>query len=744
MTDDGSARVSVEGDVSGFARQTERDLDKELAKINLDPVKVQTEIDDASIAKTEAKAKVVGDTIGKTVNQSLKDVGIDPIDIKANPAEALAAIKATEEKLRAISDDAATVEIRVKTEKAISDLASFKKSIGESGKQSGRDLGDGIADGVDEKHGVISNALKKAFTPNAGAFDALKAPFVAALSTPIGAAVIAVAATVAVAFVSAFAAAIATAGLGAVFLGAGAAALFGAKAERDKAEADLTKAEEKVRKAELAAQSGTAASKRSLADAMAELAKAQEVVGKNAAFVKLDSSLKNLGDTLKRVGQTAAQPLIGPFANALDKLAKGAERVEPLLTKIFDGLSPAIGPLTDGIIGFVEEFLKVLTADPKTLEGMRDALIALGDNLPKVGQALGELFASLASNENNVRNIGMLFDILVFSIDTLGTALSFFSGVLDVLVGAWNAVKNAGSAVIGWITETAIPAITGAASAVVDFFAGLPDKVIGAMSGFADILGTFFTNVWDTTKAVVSSGVDAVVDFFTKLPERVRNAMSSLVSTVSSVFSSAATSAQNKATDLVNGAINVIRGLPGRIQSALNSVRTTVINAFSGAGSWLYNAGQNLIYGIGNGIWSALQWAVNAAWNAAQRIVQGFLDALRIGSPSKVMEDQVGKMIPAGIAEGIAANTGLVDKQIQDMIGSSFNIGLPTFTTPATAATRGTDGAALGQTTSTNPNLNVQVFVGDKEIKDVVRVAINEHDRSLGGQVSSGTGGFRV
>lgn len=47
MANEGEARVEVVGDVSNFARQTERDLDKALSKVKLDPVEVPVDVDGA-------------------------------------------------------------------------------------------------------------------------------------------------------------------------------------------------------------------------------------------------------------------------------------------------------------------------------------------------------------------------------------------------------------------------------------------------------------------------------------------------------------------------------------------------------------------------------------------------------------------------------------------------------------------------------------------------------------------------
>lgn len=671
MTDVGRAEVQVKGDVRDFARQTEKDLDRALSRIDLDPVKVK--VDSEAIRES-----------GEVAGGELAD-GI--------------------------------------TRGADGRLRDSRGKFVQMGRDAGKSAGKGVEEGARGSlgKGRFSEFLKDAFTPNKGLFDALRAPFSAALSTPIGAAMVTVAGTAALAFVGAFTAAIATAGLGAVFLGLGAAALIGTE--------------------------------------------------------KFQSAATRLGDTLKSVGKNAAQPLLDPLVKAMASLEGAAKRIEPLLTNIFAKLAPAIHPITDGIAGFVEAFLKVLNKDPATLEGMRDSLIAIGENLPKLGTALGQFFALLASNENNTRNIGILFDLAAKSIVNLALAFYGLSKLLDGIIIAWHAVEDAVSSAVEWITGTAIPAITGAASAVgnffssipgvissawsavvgffsgiissitgfvssvassvigfftalpgrimsaltslpgmiasffssaistvayavgfglgtiVSFFAQLPGRIVGALKALAGLVSGVFTSTLNSARNIVSSGIASVIAFFARLPGRVRSAISSVVSVVSSIFSSARSAAQSQSSALVSGAINVIKSLPGRIRSALSTVRSAVTGAFSGAGSWLVSAGRNIINGVKNGIASAIGGAVAAARSAASRIVAGFKSALQIGSPSRLMNLEVGRMIPAGAAEGIRDNAGVVDKAIRDMISSATTPDIG-FTMPVGSA-RGSDGATL-------------------------------------------------
>jgi phage-related protein len=115
----------------------------------------------------------------------------------------------------------------------------------------------------------------------------------------------------------------------------------------------------------------------------------------------------------------------------------------------------------------------------------------------------------------------------------------------------------------------------------------------------------------------------------------------------------------------------------------------------------LVGAGRDIINGVKNGILGAISGAVAAARNAAKQIVDGFKSALKIGSPSKVMADEVGRWIPAGIGDGITDNMDIagrslmkgLDQQLDTIRGKFGTISL------STPGVTGSDGASLGAIT---------------------------------------------
>ena len=81
-----------------------------------------------------------------------------------------------------------------------------------------------------------------------------------------------------------------------------------------------------------------------------------------------------------------------------------------------------------------------------------------------------------------------------------------------------------------------------------------------------------------------------------------------------------------------------------------------------------YSLGSNIISGIVSGIGGAGGSLFSSLRSLASSALASAKSALRIGSPSKVFRDEVGKWIPAGLAEGVDDNSYLVDDAINSLV----------------------------------------------------------------------------
>ena len=104
----------------------------------------------------------------------------------------------------------------------------------------------------------------------------------------------------------------------------------------------------------------------------------------------------------------------------------------------------------------------------------------------------------------------------------------------------------------------------------------------------------------------------------------------------------------------------LVQDLPAIIAGIIKAVPQIVqalVDAFLGLMSKIQDVGQNIVEGIWQGITGAGEWIKGKVTEFANSILGGIKGALDIHSPSRVMRDQVGKMISMGIALGIKDKT---------------------------------------------------------------------------------------
>jgi cell wall-associated NlpC family hydrolase len=125
----------------------------------------------------------IGKQLGGQLNKALSKLDLPAIDVKANPKTAIAALDAVERKLHSLGRDAETVEVKVQTERALSQLERFKKQLGDVGGKGGDDAGSGF---VGRFVSQLGTKLPEAFS---GSMVAAAAPAVAALAPTLAAGV---------------------------------------------------------------------------------------------------------------------------------------------------------------------------------------------------------------------------------------------------------------------------------------------------------------------------------------------------------------------------------------------------------------------------------------------------------------------------------------------------------------------------------------------------------------------------
>ena len=164
--------------------------------------------------------------------------------------------------------------------------------------------------------------------------------------------------------------------------------------------------------------------------------------------------------------------------------------------------------------------------------------------------------------------------------------------------------------------------------------------------------------------------LQVVQGIVSSLPQIISSAASVIAQFLAGIGQQLPQLLQSGITMIAQLVAGLIQAIPQLIAS-IPQIISGIVNAFASY-DWL-SIGGNIIQGIANGIASGVGVIIDAAKSAASAALNAAKEFLGIASPSKVMRDQVGRFIPAGIAEGISRNLAPLRSAMQqatDMVAA--------------------------------------------------------------------------
>ncbi|MFR9807061.1 hypothetical protein ACL02T_32910 [Pseudonocardia sp. RS010] len=216
-----------------------------------------------------------------------------------------------------------------------------------------------------------------------------------------------------------------------------------------------------------------------------------------------------------------------------------------------------------------------------------------------------------------------------------------WSAILDVATVVWDAISSAISTALNFIwgvIQTVWNAILSVITTVLNAVWGVVSSVWNTIWGFLgpilETIGSAIATAWNAISSVISTVMNAVWGVVSSVWNTIAGFFSDVWARISSVVSDGA----NRVWDFLTGLWDRIKGIAGE------------------AIGWLVDAGRNIVTGLWNGIAAMGTWLYDKIMGWVRSTVPApILEFLGIASPSRLMRDQVGEMIPAGIGEGIIA-----------------------------------------------------------------------------------------
>lgn len=345
--------------------------------------------------------------------------------------------------------------------------------------------------------------------------------------------------------------------------------------------------------------------------------------------------------------------------NAVNRIKKAVEKVmaaiKKALTPIVE-LVKNVFTMLQGLIAQLFELVGSILA--KIIDWIAPVITIIGNFLSDVITVLGII-------------IGYIAKLLTPLINGIGKIIST---ILECLQKIWNTLSDA--------LSPAFEAIWKVVSKIFETIGNLLQTIVDALSPAIDALAEAFGTILDAVASIVSAVVDALAPVIQVIAEALGGIITVLAEIVGAVVDALAPAIKligdvlgaifGVIAKIVNLVCDVLKPVIDVICGALKAIGDVINNIFNGVKNLTSKAvetGKNIIQGIGTGIKNAATGLWNGIKNIGNNIVNGFKNFFGIHSPSKLMADEIGEYLPAGIDEGMKNAMPALLSSAEDQMG---------------------------------------------------------------------------
>ena len=356
----------------------------------------------------------------------------------------------------------------------------------------------------------------------------------------------------------------------------------------------------------------------------------------------------------------------------------------PAMTEVSDGLAKVFA-------GNTEEGVEQLS------QGIQNMVGKIVEATPQILEVGGELVLSLAKAV-----IDNAPELLANTADMMGQMLAkLIEYAPQVLTSGWEIVANFATGIL----NNAPAVITNIGSVMQQLLANILSNLPHMLDSGMKLLAQMGQGIINNGPAIITAIAGVIANLLSEIVRHLPELLQKGIELMG---------------QLASGIINAIPQVVGAIPKVIEGIK----NAFSQV-DW-GAVGKSIIDGIAAGISNAGNAIMDAALNAAKGAFDGVKRFFGISSPSKLMRDQVGKFIPAGIAEGIIDNEDMITAAMEDVAD------LTTGTIQADLAYRGGRHASGGQYSYGGFNIYVYGAPGQDvyALADIIEDRINSKIRS--------------
>lgn len=322
---------------------------------------------------------------------------------------------------------------------------------------------------------------------------------------------------------------------------------------------------------------------------------------------------------------------VGIFVSAISVAGKAITALTQLGVSFMDNLAKGI---TNGTQQFISKGLSALTSFTANLRSNAGKLVDSGLNLmlnlakgianslPDIIKNVPQIVSNIANTINDnapkilmagIQLIGILIKGLIQAIPTL---IASIPQIIVAMVNVFTAYN--------WL------------SLGKSLITGIKNGIVAAKSTAVEAMTNTYNGLLNAIKNLPS-----------KLKGLGENGLKEMGNGITGKLSGLKTTAGKILTNIIEAVKNLPKELSKKATSAIRDMKTTFKNVDWGS------VGMNVVKGIAKGVGDFAWILVDKMTGLAQKAWEGVKDFFGIHSPSRLMRDTIGKMIPAGITVGL-------------------------------------------------------------------------------------------
>ena len=438
--------------------------------------------------------------------------------------------------------------------------------------------------------------------------------------------------------------------------------------------------------------SGVSPALQELSDAFMDV-----ITGADGAEEGIASAVTVLVDTVSSMASDLLPQLLEMGTQILGGIMQGLAQSTPtLMTTVSDMILQLIQAITAFLPQFAEAAVTIagsivtqLTAFvPQLLQAATTLLMAIVDAVQMIVNTLVPMLPQLITAIVTAL-LGAVPQLLQAATTLLMAIVNALPTIITALTAALpqilTAITNCLQASIPVLLQAAITLLM----AIVDALPTIIDSLVAAIPVIITTLVDFFTNNIDTILDAAIQLLMALVDAIPEILVALGNALPQIISAILNAVVDAVPKLLKKSRELFGKIMEALGELLGKLPGKMLEVRDSIVNGIRNSlgsiGSaaadivsaiWdhikelpgmMLDVGRDLVEGLWNGISDMVGWIGDKISGFGDSVLGGLKDFFGIASPSKVMRDEVGKFLPAGIAIGIEDSTLSAVKSVRSM-----------------------------------------------------------------------------